>query len=184
MDRPALRIAALTVEHISTPRLPLRRARMDDLDAIHAVLSDARAMRYWSTPPHATLDQSRAWLASMVEAPPPENPDFVIEHDGMVIGKAGCWRMPEIGFILHPDCWGRGLAHEAVAAVIDFAFAHFDIPAITADVDPRNAASLRLLTGLGFAETHRAARTMQVGGLWCDSVYLARPRSVLNNQIG
>lgn len=149
---------------------------MDDLAAIHAVLSDARAMLYWSTPPHATIEQSRAWLQSMVDAPEEANADFVIERDGVVIGKAGCWRLPEIGFILRPDHWGRGLAQEAVGAVVDFTFAHFAIPAITADVDPRNSASLRLLDRLGFTETHRAEATMQVGGVWCDSIYLARGR--------
>jgi RimJ/RimL family protein N-acetyltransferase len=149
---------------------------MEDLDAIHRVLSDARAMRYWSTPPHATLAQSRAWLASMVEVPPGRNADFVIEHEGFVIGKAGCWRMPEIGFILHPDHWGRGLAREAVGAVVDHVFAEFDLPAITADVDPRNRASLALLDRLGFVETHRATRTIRVDDNWCDSIYLARTR--------
>jgi len=161
---------------IRTARLRLRRARIGDLDAIHRVLSDPRAMLYWSTPPHATLKQSRAWLASMIEVPPHENADFVIEHEGFVIGKAGCWRMPEIGFILHPDSWGRGFAREAVGAVVDHVFAHFDVPAVIADVDPRNDASLALLARLGFVETHRAARTIQVGGTWCDSIYLARPR--------
>ena len=33
---------------------------LDDLDALHAVMSDARAMRYWSTPPHGNLDQTFA----------------------------------------------------------------------------------------------------------------------------
>jgi len=40
---------------IRTPRLILRSARPDDLDAMHAVLSDSRATRWWSTPPHETL---------------------------------------------------------------------------------------------------------------------------------
>ena len=33
--------------------------------------------------------------------------------------------------------------------------------------------SLKLLAGLGFVETGRAARTWHVGGCWCESVYLA-----------
>jgi len=164
------------LSEIRTPRLLLRRARMEDLQAIHAVLSNAQAMRYWSTLPHATVAQSREWLASMIDVPPEGNADFVIEHEGAVIGKAGCWRLPEIGFILHPDYWHRGLAREAVGAAIDHAFAHFDIAAILADVDPRNIASLKLLEGLGFRETHRAARTFVVGDEHCDSVYLACAR--------
>ena len=164
------------MSEILTPRLRLRRARAGDLQALHEVFSQPRAMRYWSTPPHLDLEQTRVWLDSMIQAPPDSSDDYVIEHDGRVIGKAGCWRVPEIGYILHPDAWGQGLAREALTAVIDHAFAGFPIPAIIADVDPRNAASLRLLGRLGFLETHRAARTWLVGDEWCDSVYLALAR--------
>jgi len=143
---------------------------------MHLVLSDARAMRYWSTPPHQYLDQTRAWLRRMIDNPPEESFDFVIEHEGRVIGKAGMWQLPEIGFILHPDFWGQGFAREALEAVIAEVFARFPVPRISADVDPRNAACLRLLPGLGFQETGRARNTWHVGGEWCDSVYLARAR--------
>ena len=162
---------------ILTPRLHLRRARASDLNALHSVLSDARAMRYWSRPPHTDLEQTRTWLDSMIQAPPQTSCDYVVEHAGRVIGKAGCWQVPAIGYILHPDAWGRGLAQEALNAVIPKVFASFPIDAITADVDPRNDASVKLLGRLGFIETHRAARTWLVGEEWCDSVYfaLARP---------
>jgi RimJ/RimL family protein N-acetyltransferase len=160
-----------------TPRLRLRRARPDDLSAMHAVLSNVEAMRYWSSPPHRHLDESRVWLGAMIAASPDESDDFVIEHQGAVIGKAGCWRIPEIGFILHPDHWGRGLAREVLTAVIARAFAAFPIPALMADVDPLNAASLALLARLGFAETGRARGTVKVGDDWCDSIYLSLPRA-------
>jgi RimJ/RimL family protein N-acetyltransferase len=161
---------------LRTERLLLRRARPDDVEAIHAIMRDPRAMRYWSTPPHATLDETRAWVASMVEDSPEEREDFVVELDGRVIGKAGCYRLPEIGYILHPGVWGRGYAREAMAAVIAHIFATRDIGTITADVDPRNTASIGLLLRLGFAETHRAKGSWQVGDELCDSVYFALPR--------
>ena len=163
-------------DEIHTTRLELRRARTDDIVAIHAILSNPLAMRYWSSLPHTDLEQSRQWLAAMIEAPADQADDFVIQRDGMVIGKAGCWRLPEIGYILHPDHWGQGLAHEALAAVIPVVFARHAIEAITADVDPRNVPSLRLLARLGFEETGRAARTCQVGETWQDSIYLALRR--------
>lgn len=159
-----------------TPRLRLRRARAADLDALHAVLSNATAMRYWSTPPHADLQQTREWLDGMIAAAPDVSDDFVVEFQGRVIGKAGCWKLPEVGYILHPDHWGRGLATEALSAVIAHIFATRPIDVITADVDPRNEGSLRLLARLGFVETHRAQRTWLVGDEWCDSVYLALAR--------
>lgn len=161
-----------------TERLRLRRPGPGDLAAFHAFLGDARAMRYWSTPAHASLDQSRAFLDRTLEAAAAGLSDeFVIERDGRVIGKAGAWRLPELGYILHPDHWGQGLAREALGAVIDHLFAAHALPALTAEVDPRNTASLRLLHGLGFHRTGTAARTLLWGEEWCDSVYLALDRA-------
>jgi RimJ/RimL family protein N-acetyltransferase len=161
---------------IVTERLRLRRAREDDIEAMHAVLSDPRAMLYWSTLPHRTLDETRDWLASMMDESPALRDDFVVEHEGRVVGKAGCWRVPEIGYILHPDVWGRGLAREALEALIPRLFARFDIPAITADVDPCNLASIGLLERLGFVETGRARGTWEIGGQLHDSIYFALGR--------
>ena len=169
-------LSHLPMDELVTPRLRIRRARPEDLAAMHAILSDARAMRYWSSLPHANLEETRRFLDATITAPPGESDDYFLERDGQVIGKAGCWRLPEIGYILHPDHWGQGLAREALEAIIPRVFARYPIPAITADVDPRNAASLALLARLGFAETGRAERTCQVGEAWCDSVYLALAR--------
>ena len=159
-----------------TPRLRLRRARPDDLAAMHAVLSNDMAMRYWASPPHTDIAQSRAFLDGMIASTGGEGDEFVVEHQGQVIGKAGCWRVPEVGFILHPEFWGQGLAFEAMTAVVAHAFAAYLVDALVADVDPRNRASLGLLRKLGFVETRRARRTIKVGDEWCDSVYLALRR--------
>lgn len=164
------------MDRIRTPRLLLRRARADDLAELHEVLSDARAMLYWSTPPHVSIEETRAWLDDMIDTSEIERDDFLIEHRGRVIGKAGCWRLPEVGFILRSDHWRQGLAREALSALLPYLFARHAMPAITADVDPRNAGSLELLAGLGFVETGRAEATWQVGEETCDSVYLALPR--------
>lgn len=160
---------------IATGRLILRRARMADLGDVHAMLSQPAAMRYWSTPEHETLEESRAWLAGMV-AGGADTDDFLIEHQGRVIGKAGAWRLPEVGFLLHPDYWGKGFALEAMTAVIAHLFAAHDVTELVAEADPRNAASLKLLGRLGFVETGRAERTLKWRDEWCDSVYLALRR--------
>lgn len=159
---------------IQTARLTLRRATWDDLDATHRLFSNPVVMRYWSRPEHETLEETRRWLRELVE-PGPDSLDFLIEKDGVVIGKAGAWRLPEIGYLLHPDHWGQGLAQEAMTALISHL--HRIRPELThliAEVDPRNTASLRLLTRLGFVETGRAERTMQWRDEWCDSIYLRR----------
>jgi RimJ/RimL family protein N-acetyltransferase len=163
-------------DSITTARLVLRRAQMADLAAMHGLLSQPRAMRYWSTPAHASLAETKVWLARMIDRPPSESDDFLIEYHGRVIGKAGAWNLPEVGFLLDPAHWGKGLGVEAMTAVISHLFTHHAMPHLVAEADPRNAASLGLLTRLGFVETHRAQNTMQWGDEWCDSVYLRLDR--------
>jgi len=162
-----------SVPVIQTARLRLRPAAQTDLTALHAIMSDAQVMRYWSTPPHSDLETTQLWLASMIGGA--SGGDFIVELDGRCIGKAGCWRWPEVGYLLSRDCWGRGYAAEALAAFIAYAFARFT-DHLTADVDPRNAASLRLLARIGFHETARVSKTWLLGDEWCDSVYLRLDR--------
>lgn len=157
---------------IFTNRLRLRRVRGDDLNAMHAVLSDPLAMRFWSSPAHSTLAETKAWFASMLAAEKAQESDeFVVEHLGVVIGKMGVWRPPEIGFFLHRDCWGRGLATEALKRYICYARERA-FKELTADVDPRNATCLGVLAKCGFVEIGRQAATYFVNGQPCDSVYL------------
>ena len=126
---------------LRTERLTLRPASLKDVDALHAVFSNPRAMRYWDTLPHSQVTQTRQFVEAMMHTPFAQGEDFVAEYAGRVIGKAGFWRLPEIGYILHPDCWGQGLGSEAVAAVADYGFKTRGLSEITADVDPRNQAS-------------------------------------------
>lgn len=159
-----------------TARLLLRRPTMADLDAMFEIMSDPRAMQFWSTLPHASREVTEPWLERLIARNAEGGEDFLIVLDGRVVGNVGAGQLPEFGFILHGDCWGKGIATEACAAFIDYVFRTYDIPALTADVDPRNAGSLKVLSKLGFVETGRAEKTYMLVGGWSDSIYLALPR--------
>jgi ribosomal-protein-alanine N-acetyltransferase len=158
-------------DEIRTERLLLRRARIEDVVAMHAIMSDPEAMRYWSSLPHTSLADTERWIASMIAADPAVSDDFIVTLDGRLIGKLGCWKLPQIGFLFDRSSWGQGLASEAMTAFIAHRRA-LGSTELTADVDPRNAASLKLLARAGFSETHRAKGTWHVGDELCDSVYL------------
>lgn len=157
------------MDEIRTERLLLRRARVDDAVAMHRIMSDPVAMRYWSTPPHKTLGDTERWIASMVEADAARD-DFIVTLDGQLVGKLGAWKLPEVGFLLDPRIWGMGYAAEALDAYVDRRRILGSVE-LTADVDPRNRASIRLLKRTGFYETGRASGTWQVGDELCDSIY-------------
>jgi ribosomal-protein-alanine N-acetyltransferase len=95
---------------MTTSRLGLRRMEPDDVPALHAILSDAEAMRYWSTLPHDSLAVTVDWVERSIAAVATGSADeFVVLRDGSVIGKAGFWRGREIGVILTRAVWGRAM---------------------------------------------------------------------------
>ncbi|WP_419759078.1 GNAT family N-acetyltransferase [Acidisoma sp.] len=158
--------------HLVTPHLVLRRMTLDDAPSMHAVLSDPDAMRYWSTLPHSDLAVTEEWIGrTIASVAAGEGDDFAVLLNDTVIGKAGLWRSHEIGIILARQAWGRGLASEALAAVIERAFGQ-GVDHIVADIDPRNAASIRLFEKLGFRYNGSEKDTVLLGDLWTDSVYL------------
>jgi len=158
------------VDEIRTQRLLLRRASYEDAKPMHRIMSNPVAMRYWSNPPHAKMEETERWMASMVVANPAESDDFIVTLDGELIGKLGTWKIPEIGFLIDPQHWGNGYASEAMAAFIE---RRRDLGSseLIADVDPRNLSSILLLARHGFLETGRASGTWQVGDDLCDSIY-------------
>jgi [ribosomal protein S5]-alanine N-acetyltransferase len=164
--------AAMTEVVLETPRLRLRRFQMADVPALHLAMSDPEVMRYWSTLPHETEAQTRAWVETTIAAVVAgESDDFVVTENDVIIGKAGVWQGSEIGFFLSRSHWGKGFAREALQAVITRAFAR-GVTAITADIDPRNDRSLRLLLSLGFTKTGEMRATFRLGEVWVDSLYL------------
>lgn len=106
-------------------------------------------MRYWATPEHETRSRAATgYICSMMGADTSRSDEFVIEHQGRVIGKAGAWMLPDIAYILHPDYWRRGLMTEAMRVLIPHLFSQHNVPRLTAEVDPAQRGH------------HRAAATL------------------------
>ena len=57
----------------------------------------------------------------------------------------------EIGYVLHPDFWGKGYAVEAARCVMDFGFETLGLHRIEARFMKGNAASLRVMEKLGMS---------------------------------
>ena len=115
---------------ITTPRLQLREMTLDDLNALHAVLSDPIAMQHYPSP--FDLDMTRAWIEWNVRnysehsfglwAMVHREQDRVIGDCGLTIQNVNGVGELEIGYHLLRSCWKRGLATEAALACRDHAF--------------------------------------------------------------
>lgn len=157
---------------IETARLTLRRARISDLEPLHQIMSDPRAMRYWDRPAFDDIALTETFLRGLMDDVAGQM-EFIVVCDGQCIGKAGLWREYEIGYILHPDYWNRGYGFEALTALVaEIRAQRPNLPHLTAEIDPRNLASHRLLDKLGFVHLRTEERNFLYGGTeWCDTAY-------------
>ena len=155
----------------TTERLILRLPRASDLEDIHALFSDDEALTYWSFGRHRTPEETRTWLQPLLEDPASAPYDFFIEMGERIVGKMGCWRVPEVGFILNREVWGRGGAREGLQGLVAYMRRQGACDHLWADVDPRNHRSTKLLQACGFQPAGSAPRTIQTHLGWCDSNY-------------
>lgn len=64
-------------------------------------------------------------------------------------------REGEIGYIVNPAYWGKGIATEAAKLLIEFGFDQLNLHRIFATCDPRNIESSRVLEKIGMIKEGR-----------------------------
>ena len=98
---------------------------------------------------------------------------------GAFVGEIGMnlsskkYRKGEIYYNLHPDCWGEGLATEAVKAIINFGFTELGLHRIEAGVATENIRSIALLERIGLAREGLCRKILPLQSGWKDNYMYA-----------
>lgn len=138
---------------VRAERLLLRLATGADRDVVVRMLTDPDTRRYLGGP----VDDS-AVRAVRARVPGETWGSFVIEVAGAVAGSCLLDRDRgelEMSYQLLPEYRGRGLATEALRALLDWAAGRCPERHVIAITQAANAPSLRLLDRLGFTERER-----------------------------
>jgi RimJ/RimL family protein N-acetyltransferase len=143
---------------IETRRLRLRRLRPDDEADLVALDGDPDVMRYVGSPAgvksaEETLERARQRIST--DHGPLGFWRVESRADHAFYGLGALVRMPsgddvELAYRLMRRAWGRGIATEAGAALIDHAFGTLGLSRLVAVTYPENRASQRVLDKLGF----------------------------------
>lgn len=166
---------------IRTDRLLLRPGVAQDAEATWRVRR-IESVSHWVT--EAAVDRATyvdhfrfpGWLDLVV----------IIEHDGEVIGDlmlrvTDAWsqvevrdlaaeKQAELGWCLHPDHGGQGLATEAVSAILAACFEQLGVRRVTAECFADNVSSWRLMERVGMRrEAHTIKDALHRSGEWMDS---------------
>lgn len=152
---------------IETERLRLRPHRLEDFEACRALWQHPETIRFIGG---AAQDDQAVWFRLLRYGGmwPMLGFGFWVFEDktsGAYVGEgglldamrglAGLAGVPEAGWACAPEATGKGIATEAMRAVLGWADAHLPAPRVGCIVAPGNAPSLRVADKLGFAESGR-----------------------------
>jgi RimJ/RimL family protein N-acetyltransferase len=164
-------LAAVPLE---TRRLVLRAFAFPDVPRIARYAGDLAVSRMLARVPHPyTEAHASAFIGDMLASNVTgDGLGLAIarkKEPGALIGSISFTRAgasAEIGWWLGPPYWARGLATEAVAAMVGLAFRDETLEKLTAGAFAGNAASLRVQEKLGFAQVGAGEReSLARGGL-------------------
>lgn len=144
-----------------TERLIARWLEPADVDAMVSVYGDAEAMRWvddgkpigasecadWIEVTHRNYEIRGYGMSALIE-----------RRSGMVVGFMGLVHPggqpeAEIKYAFHRSWWGKGLATEAVCAMLAYGVEHHDLRNVIATIAPGNSASQRVLEKAGMRMT-------------------------------
>jgi RimJ/RimL family protein N-acetyltransferase len=161
-----------------TERMVLRPYRLDDFDAFHDLHGRDDVARYlpWET---RDAEASRKALERHQTAALDKDDDGVTlagfdKQTGRLAGEFVLFlrsvehRGGEVGYVLHPDFWGRGLATEGARAMLEIGFGLMGMHRIVARIDARNTASAAVLERLGMRREALLVKNEWFKGEWGD----------------
>lgn len=144
---------------LDTSRLVLRPFRHSDAADLFAVYSDPQVFRHIPIGDWKHIDEAHQRIARDINTMAAG--DYIrlaVERreDSRVIGEVLLFKFDlpsgraELGYALARSAWGCGYVFEALPPLIEFGFRELGLNRLQAVIDPRNAASLKVVQRLGF----------------------------------
>ncbi len=143
---------------LESERIYLRRMRYTDAEDMYSYAHREEVSRYLLWSPHPDLYHTQDYLryiASRYAAGNFYDWAVVWRETDRMIGTCGFTSFDcandaaEIGYVLNPEFWGRGIAVEAVRLILAFGFERLSLHRIEARFMEGNRASLRVMQKVG-----------------------------------
>ncbi|NUT33168.1 MAG: GNAT family N-acetyltransferase [Hamadaea sp.] len=147
------------------PVVILREYTVDDAEAFHGFATHPLVFARVRDEQPPTLDEVRGFLTGLVAQADQgggTRHELAVVVDGRLVGSIGLTvdeadpTTAELGYVIHPDWWGKGVATEAAGLMVAHGVADLGLRRIIADrIAADNLASQRVAEKLGMRATRR-----------------------------
>ena len=162
---------------LRTDRLLLRKIRTSDASDMYEYSCRPETSEYllWDVHPYYsyTLEVAKYLQKEYSEG---KCMDFAIEYkeNGKMIGTVGFTSfdeknsVAEAGYVISPDYWGKGIATEALTALLNFAFCELGVNRVEAKYIIENKPSLKVMEKCGLKPEGVLRQRMLIKGKYRD----------------
>jgi RimJ/RimL family protein N-acetyltransferase len=161
---------------VTAPPIRLRPLTYEDWPRVHEWASVPEVSRYQDWGPNTEADTqafARAAVQGWSHHPRRQHVWAAVDADDVPVGSCEVnLRGPgvaEIGYVVHPDLWRRGLGRAVATLVRDVSFELLDAHRLHATCDPRNLASAAVLRGIGMVREGTLRENIRLRDGWRDS---------------
>lgn len=161
---------------LATDRLLIRNFTSEDWKYVHEYTSNPMVMQYM---PSGTLNKEQTVeLVNQHVNEDAEKFAVILKGEAALIGHIEFFKYfgdhtYEIGWVLNPSYCNQGLASEAAAAFLRYAFIELKIHRIVATCQPENIPSYRVMEKIGMRREGLFKQCIPHGDIWWDEYYYA-----------
>ncbi|HEX6845458.1 MAG TPA: GNAT family protein [Chitinophagaceae bacterium] len=169
---------------ITTERLLLRKLEKTDANEMFFLRSDENVLRHLGKEPAQTVEEAKEFIGQ-INKNIDENESILwgiafVDAPATIIGTICLWNLAkeyyrgEIGYLLHPQHWRKGIMKEAINAVVDYGFHTLGLHRIEALLSPENIASSAVLESTGFIKEGHLKENLYFKGKFGDTAIYSK----------
>lgn len=169
---------------LETGRLLLRRMTLADAPEMFFFRSDETVMKFIGREPVKIISEAEEFIEKIESGINSNNTIMwgivLKESPEKLIGTICYWNIQmenyraEIGFLLHPNYWRKGIMKEAINRILEYGFNVMKLHSIEGRTHADNIASASVLEATGFLKEGHLKEEFYFRGKFLDSVIYSR----------
>ena len=162
----------------------LRKVKKEDAEELFTLRADEAVLRYLGKAPARSMKEIKDFLKGVRKSMNAKDSvlwGIALKEDPLkLIGTICFWNIQkhnyraEIGYVLHPQYWRKGIMKETINKVLQYGFNSLGLHSVEARLQPDNKGSIAVLEATGFVKEGLLKEDCYYDGGFFDTLIYSR----------